>query len=384
MKRILFINYLIWKPDDPGFSNKYKDLSRHYSGSIFHLGTGAEVVAGNFCFYSLPWHTNFVWRQLSFFWFCLRKARQQGPFDVIICYDPLICGIAGLIVKLFTGSKLVIEVNGDHFWAILNYKRSIKQVIIGQIKIFCMQLSFLFSDAVKFINLSLAKIYSRKFKLNIRNIPFKVFFSYTATNAFFRSKDSYHGPILCVGHPYDIKGVDILLQAFKLITKEYPEVTLKIIGHCEDRKRYEDLAGGNPRISFHKGMFYDQIFKEFTNCRFFVLPSRTEAMGRVLIEAMASGKAVIASRVGGIPEVVEENKTGLLFESENYSELAEKMRQFLDNPDMMQRMGEAGYQRAKGHFSPERYLELYHEFLESLDGGSASDSVTVKGSSSRK
>jgi hypothetical protein len=59
---------------------------------------------------------------LVYFWFCLRKARQQGPFDVIISYDPLACGIAGVLVKLFTGAKLVIEVNGDHFWGITNAK----------------------------------------------------------------------------------------------------------------------------------------------------------------------------------------------------------------------------------------------------------------------
>lgn len=372
MKRLLFINYLIWKPDDPGFSNKYKHLSRYYSGSIFHFGTGTEVVAGNFRFYSLPWSANIACRQLYFFWFCLRKARQHGPFDVIICYDPLICGISGLIVKIFTGAKLVIEVNGDHFWGISNFKPYIMQFIVGKLKIVCMKLSFLFCDAVKCINTSLAKIYSQKFDLNLRKISVGVFFDYTDTNAFIRSRDNFHGPILCVGHPYNIKGVDILIQAFNLIAQDYPDVSLKIIGHCDDRKPYIDLVEGNSRISFHKGMFYEEIVKEFNDCRFFVLPSRTESMGRVLIEAMASGKAVIASRVGGIPDVVEENKTGLLFESENYRELAEKMRQFLDNPDMMQRMGEAGHQRAKDHYSPERYLELYHEFLESLDGGSAS------------
>jgi glycosyltransferase involved in cell wall biosynthesis len=243
-----------------------------------------------------------------------------------------------------------------------------------------MQLCFISSDAVKCVNTSLAKKYSLYFYLKKRNMPVGVFFDYTDTNAFIRSRDNCNGAILCVGHPYNINGVDILIQAFKLIEKDYPDVTLKIIGHCDDRKQYEDLAEGSFRISFHKGMFYNEIVSEFEKCRFFVLPSRTEGLPRVLVEAMACGKAVIASRVGGIPEVVEENRTGLLFESENYNELAVKMRQFLDNPDMMQRMGEAGYQRAKDHFSPERYLDLYHEFLESLDGVSAS--VTVEESSS--
>ncbi|MFW5872696.1 MAG: glycosyltransferase, partial [bacterium] len=70
----------------------------------------------------------------------------------------------------------------------------------------------------------------------------------------------------------------------------------------------------------------------------------------------------------------KENETGLLFESENHEELAEKMLILLDNPVLRQQMGEAGYQRAKEHFSPERYTELYHKFIERIDGKSVSDS----------
>jgi len=72
-------------------------------------------------------------------------------------------------------------------------------------------------------------------------------------------------------------------------------------------------------------MFYDDLQKEFLACRCFVLPSREEGMGRVLLEAMASAKPVIGANVGGIPALIEDGKNGYLFESEDVDELAKKL-----------------------------------------------------------
>ena len=77
-------------------------------------------------------------------------------------------------------------------------------------------------------------------------------------------------------------------------------------------------------------------------CSLFVLPSRTEAMGRVLLEAMACKKPIIASNVGGIPEIIKDGYNGLLFESENVDDLAEKIRLVLSNkkyPTMLRNNG---------------------------------------------
>ncbi|MBU3914712.1 MAG: glycosyltransferase family 4 protein [Proteobacteria bacterium] len=365
-KRLLFLNYLIWKPEDPGFSQKFEQLSRFFSGCILHLGNDQEVSAGKFRFCSTRYRPNVVLRQLAYLFHCLRKARKNKPFDVIISYDPLICGLAGVLVKQLMGAKLVLEVNTDHFWTMADGGHNTKKTIIELIKTLCMRLSFSFADGVKFINTPLAEKYSPKFNLAKKQIPIATFFSFIATDAFQKTGPNSDGHILFVGHPFNIKGVDVLIKAFNRISPDYPEVKLKIIGHCEDRGPYEQLADNNVNISFHKGMFFQDIVTEFEGCRFFVLPSRTESMGRVLVEAMACGKPVIGSRVGGIPEMIEENETGLLFESENDEELADKMRVLLDDPALEKRLSDAGYERAKKEFSPEKYAQTYYRFLESL------------------
>ena len=91
------------------------------------------------------------------------------------------------------------------------------------------------------------------------------------------------------------------------------------------------LQKATRNIEFHKPVFYDKVVKLMAGCSLFILPSRTEAMGRVLLEAMACEKPIIASNVGGIPEVIKNGYNGLLFKSENVDDLADKIRLVLSN-----------------------------------------------------
>lgn len=99
----------------------------------------------------------------------------------------------------------------------------------------------------------------------------------------------------------------------------------------------------------------------------FVLASRSEGLGLVLVEAMAAGRPVVATRVGGISEVVVDGETGLLVPPEVPSALAEAIRRLLADRDLAARMGEAGRRRAQELFSAGRMAEqtaaLYTELL---------------------
>lgn len=82
----------------------------------------------------------------------------------------------------------------------------------------------------------------------------------------------------------------------------------------------------------------------------FCLPSRTEGLGIAAIEAMASGLPVVASRVGGLPEVVEDGVTGLLVPPDDTAALAEALVRILEDRHRAAQMGDAGRTRAKQHF----------------------------------
>ncbi len=122
------------------------------------------------------------------------------------------------------------------------------------------------------------------------------------------------------------KGVDILLSAFKDVTQG----TLYIVGDGEDRDKLHDLSkqiGIDSRVKF-LGIRHDmpELYK-ITDV--FVLPSRWEGLVIVMMEAMASGLPIIASRIDGMNELVEEGRNGILISPENISELSEAMRTLL-------------------------------------------------------
>lgn len=362
-KKVVFINYLIWNPEHPNFSYKYELFSKWCSGAMFHLAGGyGRIKAGNFDFLSRPWSGNVVLRQAAYALFCIRRAVRIRP-DYIISYDPLICGLIGVIIKLITGGKLVIEVNTDHFWK-MEEASGLKERVRDSAKLLFMRACFRSADGVKFINGTLARRYTRTFGLDGGKARAATFFSFISTHVF-RKNASHGNYILCVGHPYHVKGVDVLIRAFNIISPGYPGLKLKVIGHCEDRTEYERLANGNPDILFFDGMEYTRVIEEFENCRIAAVSSRTEAMSRVILEAMACGKPVIGSNVGGIPDIIRDGHNGLLFESEDHEMLAGKLKRLLDDEVLARRLGEEGFRTAQ-RFSPDTYAETYRGFLAGI------------------
>ena len=100
----------------------------------------------------------------------------------------------------------------------------------------------------------------------------------------------------------------------------------------------------------------------FRNCEFFVLPSRHEPFGIVNVEAMASGKAVLAASVGGVPEIVHDRENGLLVRPDDPAALADGMRVLLDDPELRDRLGATGHGAAHQYSWPhitEQYLAVY-------------------------
>ncbi|MBN2320694.1 MAG: glycosyltransferase family 4 protein [Acidobacteria bacterium] len=118
------------------------------------------------------------------------------------------------------------------------------------------------------------------------------------------------------------------------------------------------------------GMLKERKLAEFyENCRIIVLCSVCyEGFPSVLAEAMAYGKPVVCSRIGGLAEIVEDGVTGLLFEPGNVTDLAAKIRHLWDRPDLCRQMGRAGREKAGREYSPENYykrlIAVYEKAIE--------------------
>lgn len=172
-----------------------------------------------------------------------------------------------------------------------------------------------------------------------------------------------------VGWLLPIKGPMHLLRAMKYVWQNYNDTNLIFVGKggLDVDLRAEALnLNQNGRVKFLG--WRENIHEIMSVFDIFVLPSLNEGMGRVLVEAMAAGKPVVASDVGGIPDLVKHDHNGLLVPPGDEKALAEAINKLLDNPEKSKRMGERGRQIC-GQFSLEAMVakldHLYQELLES-------------------
>ena len=143
-----------------------------------------------------------------------------------------------------------------------------------------------------------------------------------------------------VGWLTDVKGHEYLIEAVAKLKPDFPSLHLVIIGSGDRHDallHQSELAG--LRDAVHLLGHRDDIETCLAGMDLFVLPSLNEGMGRALIEAMAAGLPVIASRVGGIPAVISHERTGLLVPPGDAGALAEALRRLLDRPEWATQLG---------------------------------------------
>lgn len=157
--------------------------------------------------------------------------------------------------------------------------------------------------------------------------------------------------ILGIGRHVPQKGFDVLLRAFAEVVRSGSEdYDLLLAGDGEEHGRLQELAAAlqlGDRVRFVGRVARTEAVALFLGCSFFVLPSRHEPMGIVNLEAMAAGKPVIASHVGGVPELVVDGRNGLLIPAEDASALAATMRGLMADPTLRSRLGQAGREWAE-------------------------------------
>lgn len=161
------------------------------------------------------------------------------------------------------------------------------------------------------------------------------------------------------------KGFNYLIRAISLIEKEI-NCRLLIIGSGPDRKSLDDLISELELTDRVKIIQEGDPSKVISSLDLFVLPSNSEGFGIVLLEAMAAGKPVVATRVGGIPEVVVEGETGLLVPARDPKALAEAIFYIKTHPMEAQEMGRKGRKRVEECFSIDKTVAEYDQFYDEI------------------
>jgi glycosyltransferase involved in cell wall biosynthesis len=154
----------------------------------------------------------------------------------------------------------------------------------------------------------------------------------------------------------------VLVSAFGRIAAQFPDWRLVLIGHLVPQQ-LQARGMQHAQIAALPGVPQVELAKWMSRCAIFALASRSEAMGRVLIEAAAAGKCRIATRVGGIPTVIENGRDGVLVEKGDVTELAAGLQALITDDALRHRLGSEAQLRVEREFSGAAYLAHFEELI---------------------
>ena len=173
---------------------------------------------------------------------------------------------------------------------------------------------------------------------------------------------------LFVGVLERYKAVDVLADAWRLAAARVPEATLHLVGRGPLRDVPERLVADLPaQTRWTESLTPPQVARALDEATVLVLPSRSEGLGRVVVEALCRGRGVVGSRVGGIPDIVEDDATGLLVTPEDVAALADALVRALSERALAERLGAAGHTAVQPWLAtPEEYARRIRELVDAV------------------
>ncbi len=176
-----------------------------------------------------------------------------------------------------------------------------------------------------------------------------------------------------VGHFVQVKNFPTLARALKVLYDEGVEFKAMFIGDGDERGLIESIVEEfKDRVEITGYIPNGEVLKKLKELHIFVLPSFSEGRSIALLEAMATGRAIVVSRIPQNMELIKDGENGLLFDPYSYEELAEKLKVLIGNEQVLIKMAKKSYNTIKGQGltwdkTAEKYMRVYRKLLE---GGS--------------
>ena len=303
---------------------------------------------------------------LTFLFFnILYSTTKMKDMDIIHVQWPIPNGLGAYFLKKIYKTPYINTVHGEEFYLSKRYNT-------------LFALKWLINNSFKTITNSTATkdSYSRldlnedKFQV----IPFGVDINFFKPLNTPKNEEVFQ--ILSVGYLIERKGFKYLIKAVKKVLKEYNNVTLKIIGSGPLKNKLQYLITELKLVNQVKligNVSDNELLHLYNSSDLFILPSitdtqgNTEGLGVVLLEAMACELPVIGSKVGGIPDIIIDNETGLLVNEKDILELSMKIKYLIDNKELRQKLATNGLNRVNKKFSWNQlmnsYLNIYKKTL---------------------
>lgn len=269
----------------------------------------------------------------------------------------------GSVVSRLTGVPIVTTVHGKNYYSEKWRRRFAYRLVARQSRMVAV------SDDIKSFLVTRVGIKKENLVTIHNGIDLDAYFSAQETEA---GRNGGNGvawrPVIgTVGNLYPVKGQTHLLKALPTVLKRFPDVTCLIAGRGELLGQLEAEAaelGIGGRVKF-LGLRHD-IPQMLQDLDIFVLPSLSEGLPLSVLEAMAAGKPVVATDVGGVREAVINGHTGFLVPPENPQALSDKILSLLQHQDVAKSFGKAGRKRVEQFFSLKKMINQYEELYDEM------------------
>lgn len=364
-------------PLDPANARKWELMAQLRDYDIRVIGFSASFRPLAFReqagFYLLPQPPSSILRYLTFFALAptlLLALVIRHDCRILVAQSPFEGAIAALVKSLSPlfgkRPKLIIE-NHNNFEEDLFLQRKIP--FMGAYRALMLglaQYAFSRGDALRVISTSTSERASHY----APGLPRVRFMTWSDTDVFRaagrRIPLAQATDLVYAGVLIPRKGVDLLLESFAQL--DHPRAQLHLLGHPENadyasqlKKQAQDL-GIASRVRFHGAVSQQDLAEYFGSARALVLPSLSEGLGRVVVEAMLTGTPVIGSRVGGIPDLIRDGENGFLVESANVDALTFALEKIYAAD--VEQLGRQARDFARQFFSPDKYLDGYRRLFE--------------------
>ncbi|MBI4524218.1 MAG: glycosyltransferase family 4 protein [Deltaproteobacteria bacterium] len=282
----------------------------------------------------------------------IRLGRYRGRIDIIMAYQTIIDGLIGAVARRLFHIPVIVFVRSEKEYKIHEFRKTkifapfvfknADRIIVqsGRIK------DDLLSELRKYGSNGLRKLVETKLGVIPNGVSSR------------SGTDAESTVVLYVGRLVEGKGVGCLISAMK----RCPNERLVIVGDGPEKRRLQRLARNLTNIDFVGRLPPGEVSAYMQKARMLVLPSRSEGFPNVLLEAMAHGVPILATAVGGIPDLIEHGETGFLLESGGAETIAHYIQVLAQDEKLRRIMGQKCLRMAE-RYSWEKVLPLYEDEL---------------------
>lgn len=360
------VNPTIYAPAYQGLtSHKYFSIPVirfRYAPAFFEILTHEEGAL--FKLRQKPWLTIVALFYLFFGMIGIIRLRQNVKLDIVHVHWPFPNGLFGIIAKKLFHAKLIVTFHGAEFSLLrrVPFGKTILRLILKN------------SDTIVANSSFTKKMIQAVDKVEVSIVPFSSAVSVGREQKEIIDESKKTLKVLFVGRFIERKGIPYLIEAVRLLRRKNIPITLDIVGkgpltkEIKKQIKHFNLVGV---VRVHENVSETSLPNFYKRCDVFVLPSivdkwnDTEGLGVVLIEAMSFGKPIVASRVGGIPDVVKHNVTGFLVEEKNPEALVGALKTLYLRPMLRKQFGNRGLSYVKKYYDwnsiLDKTMELYRQ-----------------------